>query len=60
VADPPDQLAIEAWNLLSNGQGGIDWSGMPTVVAYLGIHDVEDLIHRLRVIKQHKPPETQD
>jgi len=27
------------------------------VVEYLGIADVEDLLHRLEVIRNHKPPE---
>lgn len=53
--DPGHQVAIKAWNLLTNGMGGIDWSGLPYVCALLGIEDVEQLIERLLVIKTHKP-----
>lgn len=49
--------AIRAWNLLHNGMGGIDWSGLPYVVAHLGVHDASGLIDRLLIIKAHKPPE---
>jgi hypothetical protein len=43
---------------LTNGMGGIDWSGLPLVVALLGIDDVEAFVDRLLVIKTHKPPNT--
>lgn len=45
--------AIQAWNLLSDGAGGIDWSGMPLVCEYLGIDDLDGLIGRLQAIRQH-------
>jgi hypothetical protein len=45
------------WNYLHNGHGGIDWAGLPLIAAVLGVEDVEALIHRLLVIKTHKPPE---
>jgi hypothetical protein len=48
--------AIAAWNLLSNGMGGIDWHGLPLVVARLGIADVEALIDDLGAIKTWQPP----
>jgi hypothetical protein len=35
--------------------GGIDWSGLPYVVELLAVDDVEGLIHRLQVIRRHKP-----
>lgn len=57
TATEDERLAIEVWNHLSNGQGGIDWAGLPFVVELLGISDVEALIHRLKVIKAHRPPE---
>ncbi len=50
-------LALRTWNLLSNGMGGIDWAGLPLVVALLGITDIEGLLHRLQVIKTHRPPQ---
>lgn len=50
-------IAIEVFGYLANGYGGIDWAGLDTVVALLGITDVEGLLHRLKTIKQYRPPE---
>lgn len=50
-------LAMRCWNLLANGMGGIDWAGLPLAVEWLGVTDVDGLIHRLQVIKAHKPPD---
>jgi hypothetical protein len=44
---------IRAWNLLSNGQGGFDWAGLPVVCEHLGIADAGALIDALMVIKLH-------
>lgn len=41
--------------MLANGMGGLDWAGLPLAAAYYGIEDVEGLVHRLLVIKLHKP-----
>lgn len=35
--------------------GGIDWSGLPVVVELYGITDIEMFMHRLTVIKLHRP-----
>jgi hypothetical protein len=43
--------------MLGNGMGGIDWAGLPLVVAMLGVDDVEALVDRMLTIKLHKPPE---
>ena len=43
--------AIKAYNLLSNGMGGIDWAGLDVVVEMLGIEDVEALIEALLCIR---------
>lgn len=43
--------------MVSNGSGGIDWSGLPLVCSLLGVQDIDGLIHRLTVIKTHRPPE---
>lgn len=51
-----EQLAVRAFNFLSNGHGGIDLAGLPLVAEYLGIADVEMLMHRLYVIRTHKAP----
>lgn len=42
---------------MHNGHGGLDWSGLDTVVALLGIDDIETLINNLLTIKLHKPPD---
>ena len=49
-------MAVRAWNMLANGMGGIDWSGLPLVCALLSVRDVELLVERLLVIKTHRPP----
>ena len=54
--DHGDLVALQAWNLLATGMGGFDWQGLPLVVALLGVQDIELLLHRLQVIKTHKPP----
>lgn len=51
-----DLLALRAYNLLANGMGGIDWAGVPLVFALLGVADPEPMLHRLGVIKLHRPP----
>ncbi len=60
--DPPaateaDAMAIRIFNALSNGMGGLDWAGLPLQVAYHGVQDVQGLLHRLLVIKGHRPPQ---
>jgi hypothetical protein len=62
ILDPPprgeaDGHAIAVWNYLSNGMGGLDWSGLPLVTEYLGITDIEGLMARLIVIKTHRRDE---
>ena len=54
---PDDGLAFRAYRLLGSRTGGIDWSGLPLVCAWLGVRDVEAFLHRLEVIQAHKPPE---
>jgi hypothetical protein len=59
--DPPtagadDGLAITIWNMTANGMGGMDWSGFPLMCEWLGVQDVEAVLHRLLIIKSHKPP----
>ena len=33
--------------------GGLDWSALPIVVEMLGIEDVDGLVRRLVVIREH-------
>lgn len=55
-----DAQAIHVWNLLSDGRGGLDWAGLPYAVALHGVSDVAGLLHRLTVIKLHRPPQQRD
>lgn len=56
-ASPADQLAIRAYNLLTDGMGGLNWAGLPLVAGWLGIQDLDALLARLEVIKLHRPAE---
>ena len=58
-ADPLDTVAIRCWNLLADGQGGLNWAGLELVAAWLGVDDLDGLLQRLQVIKLHKPPGAQ-
>ncbi|MCW7542019.1 hypothetical protein OOT46_29920 [Aquabacterium sp. A7-Y] len=40
--------------------GGLDWAGLLLVVELLGVSDVEALLHRLHIIKTHRPPKEPD
>lgn len=44
---------MRVWNLLATSTGGIDWAGLPVVVEWLGITDVEGLLARIEIIKLH-------
>lgn len=52
-----DIAAQRAWLYLALPGGGLDWAGLPYVCALLDISDPEDLMHRLLVIKLHRPAE---
>lgn len=39
--------------------GGLDWLAVPMWCGALGVSDVEDLMHRLSVIKLHRKPKEQ-
>lgn len=41
---------------MHNGQGGLDWAGLDAVVAWLGVDDVDRLLHQLLAIKTHRKP----
>jgi hypothetical protein len=47
---------MNVYSLLANGMGGVDWAGLPLVVGFLGIKDMEGLMHRISVIKLHRAP----
>lgn len=50
-------MALRIWNLLCDGNGGLNLSGLPLVAAWCGVTDVDGLLTRLETIKGHRPPE---
>ena len=55
----PDAVtAVQAWNYLANGTGGIDWTGLDAVTALLQVADeqLELLLVRLLAVKTYRPP----
>lgn len=48
------------FNLLADGNGALDWQGLPLICGWLGVQEVEDLMHRLAVIKTHRKPKEDD
>lgn len=53
-------IALQAFTLLKNGMGGLDWAGLPYVVEHLGVQDVPALIDALHTIKTYSPPKDED
>ena len=53
-------IALQAFTLLKNGMGGLDWAGLPYVVAHLGVQDVPALIEALHTIKTYSPPKEEN
>lgn len=49
-------MANRACKLLKTGSGGIDWSGLPLVCAYLGVTQIEPFIDALQVLLTYEPP----
>jgi hypothetical protein len=47
-------VAFRVFNLLADGNGALDWQGLPLICGWLGVQDVEGLMHRLAVIKTHR------
>jgi hypothetical protein len=45
---------MNVYSLLADRNGGVDWAGLPLVAGWLGVHNVEGLMHRLSVIKLHR------
>ena len=58
TADPLHTVAIEGFQMLSNGTGGIDWAGLPIVAALLGVADLEAFARHLITIKTYRPDKT--
>lgn len=55
-ADAADGLAFKVFNLLADGMGGLNWAGMPLVCGWLGVQDIDDLMHRMAIIKTRRKP----
>lgn len=47
---------MAVFNLLADGNGGLDWAGFDWACIRFGIDDPEDLIDRLAIIKAFRPP----
>jgi len=43
--------------MLADANGGIQWTSLPLIANFLGIQHIEPLMHRLTIIKLHRPPE---
>lgn len=43
--------------LLRDGHGGLSWAGLEPVCAWLGVEDLDLLMHRLMVIKCYRRPD---
>lgn len=48
------------FNILKNGNGGLDYAGLPLVCEWLGVQDVAGLLQRLVVIKSWRRPAERD
>lgn len=60
AASVDDIAASRAYALLANGMSGLDWTGLPLVAEMLGVTDLEMFLHRLTVIKLHRPGATEE
>jgi len=49
-------MALTVFNIIKNGQGGLDFAGLPLVCEWLGVGDVAGLLQRLVVIKTYRKP----
>lgn len=54
--DGDDLKALAIFNLLSNGMGGLDWSGLDLLCEFYQVRDVEGLLLRLVELKTYTPP----
>ncbi len=54
--DADEATAIAVYHALKNGQGGIDWAGLPAMLEWFGVSDVAGLLQRLIVIKTYSKP----
>jgi hypothetical protein len=52
-----DDVSLLIFNALSNGMGGVDWSGIELMAAKYGVEDIDGLTDRLITIKTHRTPD---
>ena len=52
--EPLTQQAIQLWNVISNGHGGVDWAGFEFACASLGIEDFELMPTLLASLKNYQ------
>ncbi|MCZ8073849.1 MAG: hypothetical protein O9341_06925 [Paucibacter sp.] len=48
---------MRAFSMLADRQGGLDWAGLPLVSSWLGVQDLDGLMHRLNIIKLYQRPQ---
>lgn len=49
--------SVRVWNMLTDGQGGVNWSGLEVACALFGVDNIEQVLHNLCTIKTHKKAE---
>lgn len=57
TATAEEMHAITVRNLLATGMGGIDWAGLPLVVEWLGVRDLQGLMQRLSILLSYRKPD---
>ncbi len=53
-------MAVQVFKMLANGMGGLDLAGVPLMCEWLGIEDIDGLLHRLFVLKSSNRNKTED
>ncbi|MGL5785152.1 MAG: hypothetical protein ACRCYZ_06865 [Alphaproteobacteria bacterium] len=54
---PINRQIAEAWSMLADGWGAIDWQSLPWVAQWIGVTDVEALVSGLMTIKTARRPD---
>lgn len=47
---------MRVFSMLADRQGAVDWDGLELVAAWLGVQDLDGLLHRLSIIKLYQRP----
>ena len=51
---PADTIAAQVAHMIGNGNGAIDWAGLPYAVERFGITDIDGLLDRLDAMRRHR------